>query len=141
MGGGNLICIQAYDTLSKDGPSIFGQRMALNIANLIADEAQLSDLQDPLQNAYAIEQISIALVQKSWNILCDLDEQPSNSFGIQIELISQTRQQRIAQFLSGENTLIGINAYPNEFESPKSEWGEIPNAFGIPYLIFEKIAD
>ena len=58
-----------------------------------------------------------------------------------IKQIEASRKLRIAKFKSGENMLIGINAYPNEFESPKAEWGEIPVAYGFPYLIFEKNAN
>ena len=141
MGGANALCIQPYDALSSAGASEFGQRMALNIANLLADEAQLSELRDPLQNAYAIEKICLELVHKSWALLCDLDEQPLKATDVLKEQIKQTRLVRTAQFNSGKNTLIGINAFHNEFESPKADWGTIPMAFGLPYLIFEKIAE
>ena len=48
---------------------------------------------------------------------------------------------RLQDFKSGKDILIGINAFPNEFESPKAEWGAIPTALGFPYLIFEKSAN
>lgn len=141
LGGAQFLCIQPYDALAQNGATAFGQRMALNIANLINEEAHLATLQDPLQNAYVVEQVCMALVKKAWGLLCEFDEQAQHAEALIKKQIEASRKLRIAKFKSGENILIGINAYPNEFESPKAEWGEIPVAYGFPYLIFEKNAN
>jgi methylmalonyl-CoA mutase N-terminal domain/subunit len=140
MGGAHFMCIQTYDQLSTAGPSTFGQRMALNIGNLISEEAQLSILKDPLQGAYLIEQLTLALLKKSWALLCHLDGMGQAAPEKLKEAIIQTRNIRLEQFHSGANTLIGINAFMNEFDSPKAEWAESPTVLGLPYLILEKIA-
>lgn len=141
MGGAQYLCIQPYDTLSTAGPSAFGQRMALNIANLLSEEAHLGSPQDPLQNAYAIEQLTLQLTEKSWDFLCELDAQQANANAVIRAKILQTRQLRTALFESGKTMLIGINAFPNEFETPKISWAEAPTALDLPYLIFEKRAN
>ncbi|MEY4804691.1 MAG: hypothetical protein RL331_1210 [Bacteroidota bacterium] len=141
MGGAHFVCIQPYDTLSAEGPSAFGQRMALNIANLLSEEAHLSSPQDPLQNAYAIEQLTLQITEKSWDFLCELDTQQANANAVLRAKILQTRQLRNALFESGQTVLIGINAFPNEFETPKISWEEAPTALDLPYLIFEKSAN
>jgi hypothetical protein len=46
----------------------------------------------------------------------------------------------LEQFHSGASTLIGINAFLNEFDSPKAEWAESPIFLELSYLILEKIA-
>ena len=140
MGGSHFMCIQTYDQLSTAGPSTFGQRMALNIGNLISEEAQLSVLKDPLQGAYLIEQLTLALLKKSWTFLSHLDGMGQAAPEKLKEAIIQTRNIRLEQFHSGANTLIGINAFMNEFDSPKAEWAESPTVLGLPYLILEKIA-
>lgn len=56
------------------------------------------------------------------------------------EAIIETKNIRFEQFHSGVNTLIGINAFMNEFDSPKAEWVESPTFLELPYLILEKIA-
>jgi methylmalonyl-CoA mutase len=141
MGGAHFVCIQPYDTLSTEGPSAFGQRMALNIANLLNEEAHLSKPQDPLQNAYAIEQLTLQISAKSWDFLCELDAQQANANATVRGQILKTRQLRTELFESGKTLLIGINAFPNEFETPKVRWAELPTAFDLPYLIFEKSAN
>jgi methylmalonyl-CoA mutase N-terminal domain/subunit len=55
--------------------------------------------------------------------------------------VQKTRQLRTEQFQSGKTLLIGINAYANEFDAPKVNWAEAPIALGLPYLIFEKLAN
>jgi methylmalonyl-CoA mutase len=141
MGGAAYVCLQPYDALSTDGASAFAQRMALNVGNLLNEEAQLSELNDPLSGAYAIEQLSLALAKKSWSLLCQLDAEHATAQQKLKTEIDQTRAMRIESFKSGKDILIGINAFQNEFESPKATWGTIPTALGFPYLIFEKSAN
>jgi methylmalonyl-CoA mutase len=141
MGGVHLLCVQAYDMLSTEGPSSFAQRMALNVANLISEEAHLGTTQDLLYNAYAIEQLTFKIAEKTWQLLCSLDTAQSGAQEILLEQISETRKVRTHLFNSSNHILIGINAFANEFESPTAQWGELPQVFGLPYLIFEKIAN
>ena len=141
MGGAAFVCLQPYDALSTAGASAFARRMTLNIGNLLSEEAQLSILNDPLSGAYAIEQLTLALSKKSWSLLCELDAEPSNAEQTLISEITHTRAIRTEDFKSGKDILIGINAFPNEFESPKAEWSALPTALGFPYLIFEKSAN
>lgn len=141
MGGATYVCLQPYDALSTAGASAFARRMALNVGNLLSEEAQLSSLNDPLSGAYAIEQLTLALAKKSWSLLCELDADPVTAEQKLQTEIAQTRTIRIENFKSGKDIYIGINAFPNEFESPKAEWSALPSALGFPYLIFEKSAN
>jgi methylmalonyl-CoA mutase len=141
MGGAAYVCLQPYDTLSTEGASAFAQRMALNIGNLLSEEAQLSTLNDPLSGAYVVEQLSLALSKKSWTLLCELDADPASAQQKLKTEIAQTRDLRTEGVQSGKDILIGINAFPNEFESPKAEWSALPTALGFPYLIFENAAN
>ncbi|MEY4991614.1 MAG: Methylmalonyl-CoA mutase, partial [Bacteroidota bacterium] len=96
---------------------------------------------DPLQNAYAIEQLTLQLTQKSWDFLCELDAQQASASELLRKQILKTRQLRIELFASGQTVLIGINAFPNEFEIPTTRWADLPTALDVPYLIFEKHAN
>ena len=141
MGGAAYVCLQPYDTLSTEGASAFAQRMALNIGNLLSEEAQLSTLNDPLRGAYVVEQLSLALAKKSWTLLCELDADPASAQQKLKTEIAQTRDLRTEGVQSGKDIMIGINAFPNEFDSPKADWSELPTALGFPYLIFENAAN
>jgi methylmalonyl-CoA mutase len=139
LGGAHYICIQPYDTLSEHGSSTFSQRMALNIANLISEEAQLSTLHSPIAGAYTVEQLALALTKKSWQLLCDLDADQQQSRVLLEKEIEQTRKIRTERFLTGKDTLIGINAYENPFDQPKASWGALPEAHGFTYFVLEKL--
>ena len=141
MGGAAYVCLQPYDTLSTEGASAFAQRMALNIGNLLSEEAQLSTLNDPLSGAYAVEQLSLALAKKSWTLLCELDADSALAQQKLKAEIANTRDLRTEGVQSGKDILLGINAFPNEFESPKADWSELPTALGFTYLIFENAAN
>ena len=138
MGGAHFVCIQPYDLLSENGASTFGQRMALNIANLLNEEAHLASPQDPLQNAYTIEQLTVQIAQKSWDFLCELDLQQASARELLRKQILQTRQLRLELFETAQTVLIGINTFFNEFEIQKTNWAHLPTALDLTYLIFEK---
>lgn len=141
LGGVHFICIQPYDLCSLDGSSAFSRRMALNIGNLINEEAQLSLIQNPLNGSFAVEQLTLALCQKSWQFLCDLDANQQESIAKLRNQIDETRKIRKERFNSGKDMLIGINAHKNPFDQPNSEWAQLPEALGFPFLIFEKLAN
>jgi methylmalonyl-CoA mutase N-terminal domain/subunit len=115
--------------------------MALNIGNLINEEAQLSLIQNPLNGSFAVEQLTLALCQKSWQFLCDLDANQQESIAKLRNQIDETRKIRKERFHSGKDMLIGINAHENPFDQPSSEWAPLPEALGFPFLIFEKLAN
>ncbi|MFM7006964.1 MAG: methylmalonyl-CoA mutase family protein [Flavobacteriales bacterium] len=141
LGGAHFICIQPYDALNASGSSAFSQRMALNIGNLLNEEAQLAYLQTPIAGAYAVEQLALALTKKSWQLLCDLDADQQQASAMLKKEIERTRKIRAERFLTAQDTLIGINAYENPFAKPTETWGAIPEAYGFPYLIFEKLSN
>lgn len=140
LGCANYICIQPYDALSKAGSSDFASRMALNIGNLLAEEAHLATLSAPLSGAYTIEKMSSLLIEKSWNLLYELDSDCENAEPLIQKSIANARAIRLERFEQKQDTLIGVNSYKNEFAAPKATWGKIPETYGFPYIIFEKIS-
>ena len=140
LGCANYVCIQPYDALSTAGSSDFAARMALNIGNLLAEEAHLATLSAPLSGAYTIEKMSSLLIEKSWNLLYELDADCENAELLIQKSIANARAISLQRFEQNQDILIGINSYKNEFAAPKATWGEIPEAYGFPYFIFEKIA-
>jgi methylmalonyl-CoA mutase len=114
--------------------------MALNIGNLLAEEAHLATLSAPLSGAYTIEKMSNLLIEKSWNLLYELDSNDANAEPLIQKSIENARAIRLERFEQKQDTLIGVNSYKNEFAAPKATWGKIPESYGFPYIIFEKIS-
>jgi methylmalonyl-CoA mutase len=136
-GGADAVCIQPYDALSQDGADDFSRRMALNIGNLIQEEAQMNQTQDPLKNANVIEALTTQIVNQTWQKLLALDQQ--NQTEQLLSDLEKTRQHKTEAFQKGAATLIGINAFENTFEVKNKNWGTLPTYHGVPYLIFELV--
>lgn len=137
LGTANYLCIQPYDALSTTGASDFAKRMALNIGNLLAEEAHLGTLAAPLNGAYTIEKLRTLLIEKSWNLLVELDNDATAATQKIQKYISEARAIRMQRFEQKQDVLIGVNAYANEFAAPKATWGDLPEALGFPYFIIE----
>jgi methylmalonyl-CoA mutase len=136
-GGCDALCIQAYDQLSIEGTDDFSRRMALNIGNLIQEEAQMKNTDDPLKNARIVEALTTAIVNQAWESLIVADEfENLADFKPQI---AQARERRIQKFKTGNQLMIGINQFENTFETKVKTWGPAPTAFGFPYLIYELV--
>jgi methylmalonyl-CoA mutase len=136
-GGCDALCIQAYDQLSTEGTDDFSRRMALNIGNLIQEEAQMKNTDDPLKNARIVEALTTAIVKQAWESLIVADEfENLADFEPQI---AQARERRIQKFKTGDQLMIGINQFENTFETKVKTWGPAPTAFGFPYLIYELV--
>jgi methylmalonyl-CoA mutase len=143
-GGADALIVNPYDELSSEGSDAFSRRMALNVSNLLQEEAHLDAVADPLNGSYVIEALSSALIDKAWECLQDFcdshafnNEQLTAYFKPRVEA---TRALRLADFESKNKTLIGINAYPNTFETKTKQWAPLPTEAGLPYLIYEMCA-
>ncbi|MFM8597216.1 MAG: methylmalonyl-CoA mutase family protein [Flavobacteriales bacterium] len=136
-GGCDALCIQAYDDLSTEGSDDFSRRMALNIGNLIQEEALMKRNNDPFKNARVVEALTTAIAEQTWEALMTADDFTDNIAFVPI--IEKTRQQRLQQIQSGQQLLIGITQYQNTFETRVKTWGKMPSTLGLPYFIFELI--
>lgn len=138
LGACDYLCIQPFDNLSEDGASEFGQRMALNVANLIVEELKLSSINASLKGAYLIEKICLELTKISWSRLCEMDENQDLIDKYLKEQILKSRNLRIERFLAKADILVGINAFEEKDASDQKKWGQLPQSLELPYLIFEK---
>lgn len=138
IGATDYLCVQPYDALSTNGTSEFAQRMALNIGNLLQFEAKLDQTKTLLFGSYVIGKLTQELIEKSWEMLCDLDEENTDSIEQLKSRIVHTRSIRLAKFKDKKLLLTGINCFENEFEIPPNSWGNLPTEIGLPFLIFEK---
>ncbi|OGU60322.1 MAG: hypothetical protein A2X64_03775 [Ignavibacteria bacterium GWF2_33_9] len=98
-------------------PSEFSRRIARNTQLVLANEAHLYDTADPGSGSYFIENLTMEIISKTWELLQEIENQGGyeeciqNSF-IQSE-ISKSAQIQIDNFQSRNNTILGTNKYPN----------------------------
>lgn len=138
LGACDYLCIQPYDNLSQNGASQFGQRMALNIANLLVEELKLSTILASLKGAYLIEKICLELTKISWSRLCEMDENQELIDQYLKEQILKSRSLRVKRFLAKQDIFVGINAFEENDAADQKKWAQLPQTLDFPFLILEK---
>ena len=135
----NALIIHPWDEYSKEGKEDFTLRMAINIYNLLSEEAHFNWVQDPMKGSRIVEGLTNQIIEKTWSRiqqLTDMDE--SSMISSAISQIEKTRQQRIAKWQQAEEKLIGINSFLNTDLGKVNTWGVLPSYLGKEYLIVEK---
>ena len=100
------------------------ERIAKNIQLVLKEEAYLDKVVDPSGGSYYIESITNQLLNKSWQLFLEIE----NNGGLLESLKDNTIQNRIienknklvADLLSNKRTFLGVNKHPNGME----EWIE-----------------
>jgi methylmalonyl-CoA mutase len=129
-------------------PNPFGNRIARNIFNTLIFESKLNAFADPLAGSFAIEAMTSALVEKSWQLheqiessgglLSNLDL--TNTKAIIPHLIQSQRTALIAEESHRRPGLLGVSEYPNLAEIADLENHEDPGAF-INYSTKPQLAE
>lgn len=124
LGGTNTISNNSYDSLIHNSNE-FGENISLNQLLILKEESHFSNAQNIANDSYYIESITKQLSEKALVIFKDIEK--SGGFLAQLKegtiqrKIKENAQKEQVQFDSGELILLGINKFPNEKESIKSE--------------------
>ncbi|GHV14250.1 methylmalonyl-CoA mutase [Fibrobacterales bacterium] len=119
IGGADAITVNPYD-VSFRTPDEFSTRIARNVQLLLKNEVGFNRLIDPSAGSYYIENLTAALVEKSYESFKKIDA----AGGLLANLLSGTVQKAIAETQSKRDKLIsqrrdvflGTNQYPNLLE-------------------------
>jgi methylmalonyl-CoA mutase len=139
---GNIesICVLPYDQFNSKGASELAQRMALNITNILKEESYFDKVCDVLGGSYSLELIHEILLEKAWKAFQIIEAEgglmKNNVRTTFYQQVKTVRDKRIAQYTSGEKTLIGVNKFENP-DDVNDTWSEIPNYDGLKSLILE----
>jgi methylmalonyl-CoA mutase len=125
IGGCNSLTI-ANRTTGKPAVDRRLERLSRNIQLILAEESYLDKVVDPAAGAYAIESICKELVEQSWSLFQEIEDNGGllaslSNHKIE-ELIRSNRTALIEGMNTGKNTLLGVNKHPNgaeEWVSPK----------------------
>ena len=114
FGGLQSLHTDAYDEVLSC-PTEFGARIAVSTQNILREEAHLTDVIDPLGGSYYVETLTgqmedeilrnLATVQDAGGMYAAVES------GLIQSLIGESARRFQAKVESGEETIVGVNAY------------------------------
>jgi methylmalonyl-CoA mutase N-terminal domain/subunit len=117
FGGLQSLHTDAYDE-ALSCPTEFGARIAVNTQNILREEAHLTDVIDPLGGSYYIEALTDEMEQKILGIMAGVDAAGGMyravEQGLPQKMIGDSARSFQEQIGSGEQTVVGVNAYQVE---------------------------
>ena len=127
FGGLQSLHTDAYDE-ALSCPTEFGARIAVNTQNILREEAHLTDVIDPLGGSYYIEALTDEMEQKILGIMARVDTAGGMyravEQGLVQKMIGDSARAFQEQVGSGEQTVVGVNAY--QVEEGNSERQALP---------------
>ena len=117
LGGTQSLHTNAYDE-ALALPSEESARIALRTQQIIAEESGVADTIDPLGGAYAVEALTADIERRVHEAIATIDAQggalAAIEKGYQMREIEESAYQRQRAVESGEQQVVGINAYRTE---------------------------
>jgi methylmalonyl-CoA mutase len=122
LGGANAIKTVAFDEVYTQ-PNEFSKRIARNQQILLKGESYIGKVADPSQGAYYIEVLTEALLNKSYSLFQNIEEQGfenfvSDSLKTMVLEMNETYKKAYSEL---ETPLLGTNLYPNKKEVMREE--------------------
>ena len=124
QGGADVVLNRAYDSHFKH-PHDFSRRIALNQLRILKHEAYMDQVYNPADGAYYIEALTKQLAEKALALFKEIEKaggyyKKLKEGTIQRKIKEQSVKQQDA-FDSGNDKLVGANAYLNEEERIKDQ--------------------
>ena len=115
LGGCANLLITPFDTSNE-----VSERMARNIQLVIKEEAYFDKVNDPANGSYYIEDLTNQLVEKSWALFLNIENQGGYLSGIKSNFIQNEIQKNksllVEKLNSNGKMFLGINKYQNTLE-------------------------
>jgi methylmalonyl-CoA mutase len=103
-------------------PSDFAARVARNTQLILAEETGITHVIDPLGGSYYVEALTQSIANEAWTLIQEVEQLGGMTKAVEsgmpklrIEEASARRQARVDR---GEETIVGVNKYRLENESP-----------------------
>jgi len=117
FGGLQSLHTDAYDE-ALSCPTEFGARIAVNTQNILREEAHLTDVIDPLGGSYYIESLTDEMERKILDIMAQVEAAGGMYAAVEQGLVQKMIGESARGFQesieSGEQTVVGVNAYEVE---------------------------
>ena len=117
FGGLQSLHTDAYDE-ALSCPTEFGARIAVNTQNILREEAHLTDVIDPLGGSYYIESLTDEMERKILGVMAQVEAAggmyAAVEQGLVQKMIGESARGFQEKIESGEQTVVGVNAYQVE---------------------------
>jgi len=116
LGGCDAILVNTHDSTYKK-PDEFSHRIALNISNLLREEAYFDKVSDPAAGSYYMESITSGIAEKILELFNEIEANGGyvESFvqGLIQEKISALKDKKENEIACRKKVYVGTNKYPN----------------------------
>lgn len=116
LGSADSICIDPFDKFNGL-PKEFSRRVARNTQLVLAEECNLREVADPAGGAWYVETLKNELLEKTWEMFRDIESNDGYLANLMNgTLVNQTEEvklQKLNDFQTRKNVLLGTNKYPN----------------------------
>lgn len=103
-------------------PTDFSARIARNTQLIIQEEMEVTNTVDPWGGSYYVEYLTDQIVQKAWTLIQEIEDLGGMAKAIETGLpkmrIEEAAAKKQARIDSGNEWVIGVNAYKNEKDEP-----------------------
>jgi methylmalonyl-CoA mutase, N-terminal domain len=138
LGGLQSLHTDAYDE-ALSCPSEFGARIAIATQNVLREEAHLTDVIDPLGGSYYVETLTDQMeaeIERVMKIVEDAGGMyAAVEAGLVQAMIGESARKFQQQVESGEQTVVGVNAYAVEEDSSARPINARPDRVAMQALI------
>ena len=130
LGGLQSLHTDAYDE-ALSCPTEFGARIAVNTQNILREEAHLTDVIDPLGGSYYIEALTDEMERKILDVMAQVEAAGGMYAAVEQGLVQKMLGASARAFQekieSGEQTVVGVNAYQVEEDSSGRQALPVPD--------------
>ena len=120
LGGLQSLHTDAYDE-ALSVPSEFGARIAIATQNILREEAHLTDVIDPLGGSFYLETLTDQMEAEILRVMKVVEDAGGMYRAVESGLVQRMVGESAARFQrqveSGEQTVVGVNAYQVEEDS------------------------
>lgn len=131
FGGLQSLHTDAYDE-ALSCPSEFGARIAIATQNVLREEAHLTDVIDPLGGSFYLEKLTDQMEEEIVRVMRIVEEAGGMYRAVEAGLVQRMIGESSARFQrqveSGEQTVVGVNAYQVEEDSSARPTNRRPDA-------------
>jgi methylmalonyl-CoA mutase, N-terminal domain len=120
FGGLQSLHTDAFDE-ALSCPTDFGARIAINTQNILREEAHLTDVIDPLGGSFYVERLTDQMEEEILRVMKTIDDAGGMYRAVESGLVQKMIGESARRFQqkveSGEQTVVGVNAYVADEDS------------------------
>jgi len=124
LGGVDAVSVLPFDA-TFEVPSEMARRVARNQQLILREESYFDKVADPAAGSYYIENLTAELIEKSWQLFLEVDEQGGylNAFakGFIQDRIEKEARKKDADIACRKISILGVNQFPNITEHLEKE--------------------